>query len=176
MGRIAGVSAAETRERLLKAAAGVFAERGYDGTRVSDIAAAAGVSNGAMYAHFTSKAELLAEALRAHGRRLLAEALAADPDSSLSGLLLAIGRQLPRRRDQRGCLIVEALVAARPGPRRPDARLRQRAGRLDCRPGAGSAGRRRPGRLAVARRARAPVPAAVDGQRAHHARSARRGR
>ncbi|SRR5579875_633365 len=113
MGRIAGVSAAETRERLLKAAAGVFAERGYDGTRVSDIAAAAGVSNGAMYAHFTSKAELLAEALRAHGRRLLAEALAADPDSSLSGLLLAIGRQLPRRRDQRGCLIVEALVAAR---------------------------------------------------------------
>src|SRR5579875_3125975 len=90
MGRIAGVSAAETRERLLKAAAGVFAERGYDGTRVSDIAAAAGVSNGAMYAHFTSKAELLAEALRAHGRRLLAEALAADPDSSLSGLLLAV--------------------------------------------------------------------------------------
>ena len=41
MGRIAGVTAAETRERLLRAAAGVFAERGYDGTRVADIAAAA---------------------------------------------------------------------------------------------------------------------------------------
>jgi hypothetical protein len=48
MGRIAGVTAAETRERLLRAAADVFAERGYDGTRVADIAAAAGVSNGAL--------------------------------------------------------------------------------------------------------------------------------
>src|SRR5215469_17322934 len=61
MGRIAGATAAETRKRLLAAAADVFAERGYDGTRVADIAAAAGVSNGALYAHFGSKAELLVE-------------------------------------------------------------------------------------------------------------------
>jgi len=79
MGRIAGVTAAETRQRLLRAAADVFAERGYDGTRVADIAAAAGVSNGALYAHFGSKAELLVDALRTHGRRLLADVFAADP-------------------------------------------------------------------------------------------------
>ncbi len=54
----------ETRQRLLAAAAAVFAERGYDGTRVADIASAAGVSNGALYAHFGSKAELLVAALR----------------------------------------------------------------------------------------------------------------
>ncbi|GAA5066051.1 AcrR family transcriptional regulator [Thermocatellispora tengchongensis] len=113
MGRIAGVSAAETRERLLRAAADVFAERGYDGTRVADIAAAAGVSNGALYAHFGSKAELLAAALREHGRRVLATLFAADPDRSIAGLLLALGRRLPRRRDAPGHLIVEALVAAR---------------------------------------------------------------
>jgi AcrR family transcriptional regulator len=113
MGRIAGVTAAETRERLLRAAADVFAERGYDGTRVADIATAAGVSNGALYAHFTSKADLLAGALRAHGRHLLAEMFAADPDRSVVELLLAVGRCLPRRRDTRGYLIVEALVAAR---------------------------------------------------------------
>jgi AcrR family transcriptional regulator len=113
MGRIAGVTAAETRERLLLAAADVFAERGYDGTRVADIAAAAGVSNGAMYAHFPSKAELLAGALRTHGRRLLADVFAADPDRSITDLLLVIGRWLPRRRGARGYLIVEALVAAR---------------------------------------------------------------
>ena len=113
MGRIAGVTAAETRERLLLAAADVFAERGYDGTRVADIAAAAGVSNGAMYAHFPSKTELLAGALRTHGRRLLAEVFAADPDRSITDLLLVIGRWLPRRRDVSGYLIVEALVAAR---------------------------------------------------------------
>src|SRR5579859_4732814 len=113
MGRIAGVTAAETRQRLLRAAADVFAERGYDGTRVADIATAAGVSNGALYAHFSSKAELLVDALRTHGRRLLADLFAADPDRSITDLLLTIGRWLPRRRDARGYLIVEALVAAR---------------------------------------------------------------
>ncbi|PZG18465.1 TetR/AcrR family transcriptional regulator [Nonomuraea aridisoli] len=113
MGRIAGVTAAETRERLLLAAADAFAERGYDGTRVVDIAAAAGVSNGALYAHFGSKAELLVAALRTHGQRLLAGLLAADPERSAIDLLLAIGRQLPRPREARGYLIVEALVAAR---------------------------------------------------------------
>ena len=113
MGRIAGVTAADTRERLLRAAADVFAERGYDGTRVADIAVAAGVSNGALYAHFPSKADLLVDALRTHGRRLLADLFAADPNRSITELLLAIGRWLPRRRDPRGYLIVEALVAAR---------------------------------------------------------------
>jgi AcrR family transcriptional regulator len=113
MGRIAGVTAAETRERLLRAAADVFAERGYDGTRVADIAAAAGVSNGALYAHFPSKADLLVDALRTHGRRLLADLFAADPNRSITEMLLAVGRLLPRRREPRGYLIVEAMVAAR---------------------------------------------------------------
>jgi AcrR family transcriptional regulator len=113
MGRIAGVTAAQTRERLLLAAADVFAQRGYDGTRVADIALAAGVSSGALYAHFGSKADLLVAALRTHGPRLLAEALAADPDRPITDLLLLIGQRLPRRRDARGYLIVEALVAAR---------------------------------------------------------------
>jgi AcrR family transcriptional regulator len=113
MGRIAGVTAAETRERLLRAAADMFAERGYDGTRVADIAAAAGLSNGALYAHFASKADLLIGALRTHGRRLLADLFAADPGRSITDLLLVAGRRLPRRRDASGYLIVEALVAAR---------------------------------------------------------------
>ena len=113
MGRIAGVTAAETRERLLRAAADVFAERGYDGTRVADIAAAAGVSNGALYAHFASKADLLTGALRRHGRNLLADMFAADPEQPVVELLLLVGRSLARRRDTRGYLIVEALVAAR---------------------------------------------------------------
>src|SRR5256885_3470589 len=108
MGRIAGVTAAETRERLLRAAADVFAERGYEGTRVADIAAAAGVSNGALYAHFGSKAELLVDALRTHGRRLLADLFAAGPDRPVAELLVQTGRCLTRRRDARGYLIVEA--------------------------------------------------------------------
>ena len=113
MGRIAGVTAADTRDRLLQAAADVFAERGYEGTRVADIAATAGVSNGALYAHFGSKADLLVAALRTHGRQVLADMFAADPGRPVTDLLLDIGRELPHRHDTQGYLLVEALVAAR---------------------------------------------------------------
>src|SRR3954462_2763353 len=110
MGRTAGATAAGTKERLLRAAADVFGARGYDGTRVSDIALAAGLSNGAMYAYFGSKAELLVPALRAHGRRLLSGLVAADPDRSSTELLQVPGRRLRRRRDADGWLVIEALV------------------------------------------------------------------
>jgi AcrR family transcriptional regulator len=113
MARTAGATAAGTTERLLRAAADVFAARGYDAARVSDIAAAAGLSNGAMYAYFGSKAELLVAALRAHGRRLLSDLVEAEPDRSISDLLLLTGRRLRRRRDADGWLVIEALVAAR---------------------------------------------------------------
>src|SRR3954464_11801015 len=102
MGRTAGATAAETRERLLRAAADVFAGRGYDGTRVADIAEAAGLSNGAMYAYFGSKAELLVGALRAHGRRLLSDLVAAEPDRKITDLLQVTGPRLRRRRDADG--------------------------------------------------------------------------
>jgi AcrR family transcriptional regulator len=111
MGRIAGVTAAETRERLLSAAADMFAERGYDGARVADIAVAAGLSNGALYAHFASKAELMVEALRARGRPLLAEVFDADHHRAITDLLVS-GCWLPRRVNSRDHLLVEALVAA----------------------------------------------------------------
>ena len=113
MGRTPGASSASTRERLLRAAADVFGARGYDGTRVSDIADTAGLSNGAMYAYFGSKAELLVGALRAHGRRLLSDLIEAEPGRSIPDLLLATGRRLRRPRDPDGWLVIEALVAAR---------------------------------------------------------------
>jgi AcrR family transcriptional regulator len=113
VGRIAGVSSAEVRERLLRAAAEVFAVDGYDGTRVAGIAKVAGVSNAALYAHFGSKAELLVAALREHGPRLLTDVLRADPDRPISEALIAAGQRLPARRDGRRYLIIEALVAAR---------------------------------------------------------------
>jgi AcrR family transcriptional regulator len=113
MARTAGATAAGTTQRLLRAAADVFAARGYDGTRVADIAVSAGLSNGALYAYFGSKAELLVAALRAHGRRLLSDLVEAEPDRSITDLLLVTGRRLRRRRDADGWLVIEALVAAR---------------------------------------------------------------
>lgn len=48
-----------TRETLIAAARGVFEERGYDGTRMGDIAEAAGVSHGTVYTWFATKDSVL---------------------------------------------------------------------------------------------------------------------
>jgi AcrR family transcriptional regulator len=64
----AGADGGPARAAVLDAARAVFVERGYHGTRVDDIAAAAGVSHGALYRYFKNKDEvalrLAADALR----------------------------------------------------------------------------------------------------------------
>ena len=50
---------AETRARLLSAAAGLFADQGVDAVSVDAVAEAAGRTSGAVYAHFGSKQGLL---------------------------------------------------------------------------------------------------------------------
>jgi len=52
----------ETQERLIQAAVGLFAERGYEGTSVAAIAAGAGVSTSAAFWHFGDKEGLFREA------------------------------------------------------------------------------------------------------------------
>ena len=53
------VRAQRTRRQLLEAAQRVFADGGYEGATVDDIAEAAGCSKGAYYFHFASKEEAL---------------------------------------------------------------------------------------------------------------------
>ncbi len=53
-----------TRRSLLAAARTVFAERGFEGASVGDIAAEAGYTKGALYSQFGSKEELFAEITR----------------------------------------------------------------------------------------------------------------
>jgi AcrR family transcriptional regulator len=53
----------ETRELLLAAAAGVFAQRGFHATSLDAIAEEAGFSRGAVYYNFTDKEELFLELL-----------------------------------------------------------------------------------------------------------------
>jgi AcrR family transcriptional regulator len=55
-----------TRSSLMNAAAKLTADKGYEGASVGDIAAAAGFTKGALYAHFTSKEKLFAEVAAAH--------------------------------------------------------------------------------------------------------------
>jgi AcrR family transcriptional regulator len=49
---------AATRGELIRAAASVFARRGFQGARVEEIAEAAGYSHGAVYSNFAGKEEL----------------------------------------------------------------------------------------------------------------------
>ena len=49
----------QTRERLLDAAAQVFAERGFEAASIDEVAAAAGYTKGAVYSNFASKTDLV---------------------------------------------------------------------------------------------------------------------
>ncbi|MCL1898102.1 MAG: TetR family transcriptional regulator [Micrococcales bacterium] len=88
--------AQQTRQQLLAAAAQVFAAKGFEGASMDDVAKAAGFTKGAVYAHFSSKFELivaLTEQVSAaqqplpevgHLPRLLGQASAGSPGEDLS--------------------------------------------------------------------------------------------
>jgi AcrR family transcriptional regulator len=72
----------ETRERILAVALSEFASRGYHTVSVEDIAAAAGVTKGAVYYWFTDKADIGRDLLHQLYERLTRDGLAAlDPDA-----------------------------------------------------------------------------------------------
>lgn len=80
-----------TRERVLSAARQLFSERGYEGATIRDIAQAAGMSTGAVFASFADKTELFDEILTADYEVIYAQmvqaARAADTvDQALLGL------------------------------------------------------------------------------------------
>src|SRR5437763_5578036 len=67
------------RNDLTRIAARLFAEKGYHGTSIGDLAEAMGVQKGSLYAHIESKADLLWEVAR-EGAAAFHAALDAVPD------------------------------------------------------------------------------------------------
>jgi len=67
------------RTELTRAAARLFAEKGYHGTSVGDLAEALGVQKGSLYSHIESKADLLWE-VASDGARAFHAALDTVPD------------------------------------------------------------------------------------------------
>jgi AcrR family transcriptional regulator len=59
-----GTKGSETRERILQAAASRFRRQGYVETSVNQVMRDAGLTHGGFYAHFPSKEDLFAEAVR----------------------------------------------------------------------------------------------------------------
>lgn len=127
------LEAAETRRRIVSAAAEAFRARGIEGASLAEVMSAAGLTHGGFYKHFDDKEQLVAEALAQAGRQLLgsiaegagkdgrpaiAESYlsAAHRDSPATGCpLAALGPELARAGDRvraAGSEIVDALIAA----------------------------------------------------------------
>ena len=87
--RISKEKAAENRTALIRAASKLFRERGIDGVGVAEISKEAGLTHGALYAHFKSKEELALEALsyglEQNNARMYASTVGGMPD--LAGFL-----------------------------------------------------------------------------------------
>ena len=66
-----------TREKILAAAADLFATRGYEGATIRDIAKGAGMSTGAVFASFADKSDLFGEIVASEQQALEAAMLAA---------------------------------------------------------------------------------------------------
>lgn len=92
----------------------MFAEEGYAGVTVRDLAQRMGLTTGAIYAHFRNKADLLVEAIDAR--------VATDvdrsrdlPETTFRDYLTELNSRVAERADLRS-LLVEGAVAARNDP------------------------------------------------------------
>ena len=128
----------ELTDRLLHAAAEVFAEKGYERAGVAEIARRAGVTTGAIYNRFGGKAELLLEAVDHHVPRSLDNVLNGASESAgrlpATKVLSTLGDHLLDDLDGGHGLFLEAMVAARRDPELA-ARLRERVADEDRRLG-----------------------------------------
>ncbi|MGH1551182.1 SACE_7040 family transcriptional regulator [Leifsonia poae] len=79
---------ADRRAALLDAAAGMFADRGFNGVSIEDLGAAAGVSGPAVYRHFASKQAVLEALLVGVSERLLAGGQEVSEDAAEAGAAL----------------------------------------------------------------------------------------
>jgi len=107
-----------TRDRLLAAAAEVFAEKGYDRAGVQEIARRAGFTTGAIYGRFRGKGDLLLAAIGSQSQDELEELFA---EYQIKGkpldILHTVGAHLVTDEFDSGqALLLEAFVAARREP------------------------------------------------------------
>jgi AcrR family transcriptional regulator len=78
----------QRRAVIVEAAGRLFGERGYDGTRLDDVAAAAGVTKPILYRHFANKERLYLALLERHRHDL--DRFAVPDEGTLEQRLLAV--------------------------------------------------------------------------------------
>jgi AcrR family transcriptional regulator len=97
-----------SRDRMLRAAAGLFQERGYAATSFQDVIARSGAPRGSIYHHFPDgKEQLAAEALRWYAGRTAAALIDANARGgsieSVTGFISASRDGLRRSQFRAGC-------------------------------------------------------------------------
>ncbi|HEY3724812.1 MAG TPA: TetR/AcrR family transcriptional regulator [Acidimicrobiia bacterium] len=102
---------ASTRDRLVTAAIEVFVDQGYEQARVQDIARAAGLTTGAIYANFRDKRELLLAAIADRSAAEVETLLQAAANTPPRDLLAALGSRIAFRENDRP-LLLDAVVAS----------------------------------------------------------------
>lgn len=102
------------RDRLLDAAATVFAQKGYEGAKIMDIVREAGLSTGAVYGRFPSKHDLLREAVvrQAPG----AARLGVDPAARVADIIVRLAQLSTEPLTDAEAMRLEAYVTARREP------------------------------------------------------------
>src|SRR6185436_10096654 len=104
-----------TRDKLLAAAVDVFVDQGYEGARVQDIARAAGLTTGAIYANFRGKNELLFDAIGARADTEIEAMLSEAQRQELRDMFAFLGDRLMALRETPP-LLIDAIAAARRDP------------------------------------------------------------
>jgi AcrR family transcriptional regulator len=92
MSPVARETVVDSRQEILRTAARLFQQRGYDATSMNDVAAALKLSKGGLYHHFQSKDEILFEIMN-HAMEITEERVLnpvrgiADPEERLRALI-----------------------------------------------------------------------------------------
>ncbi len=106
---------------ITQAAMEAFAEKGYDGTRVDDVAKRAGVSKGLLYLYFKTKEELFKAVIKSFVTPRISAFRSSVTDTDLSaeaflrGPFLEFAKSIPKSPVR---ILVRLLVAE--GPKHPD--------------------------------------------------------
>ena len=102
-----------SRDALIAAALREFTEQGYEAATVTTIAERAGVTTGALYAHFRGKLDLLLQALGIMPAPVLLQRLADVAASPSPQVAHRLGEDLAVAPDEAALLLLDAIVAAR---------------------------------------------------------------
>ncbi len=116
---MAQVKKSEVRERILAAAAGLFAERGYAGATIGQIAKAAGIAPSSVYVYFKSKLEIVFAIydpwLKEHLELLEREVEAlATAEAKVFRVVQKLWRDIPADRNGFANNLIQAISSATP--------------------------------------------------------------